>query len=181
MKRNRIGIVFGLVIYSIVILGFVFYIPYYVNEDGLSISIFNANMQLTAQLLLVLIFTTVTYLLTQLIVLIYPRLIDIKLINYACRTFPMYPIISLVVWLVFGFFDKMSEYDYASLGIDFVNANIDSYGSTLTHSDIIAIGESLKAGIGMYLIWVLTLLIVVQYIWYYIKFYKIFGVDEISE
>ena len=178
MKKVQVGVFAIILIHCTLIIGVLYYVPYYVNSEGLSMVLIDANIHLAARLLLVLIITTLTHVIALLLSYVYPRMLESKNVYFVCRTFPMFPIIGLVVWMLFNSLSATDIYDYASLGINFVNANIHAYPNTLSHSDMISVGESLDTGLGFYLVWIITVLVVALYTLYYRHFNQIFNIKE---
>lgn len=178
MKIKYIYILLALALFGLVLWGFIVYVPYYVNDEGLSMALYDTELRISAIITISFLFTAGTYILSILIFMVYPKLMDFQLIKYSVKTLPLYPIVSLIISLIFNLFIKRDEYDYASLGINFLNANIDSFSRTITYAEVVELGKSLNPGVGFYLVWVLAIVFLLEFLWYYFNFSKIFDIDE---
>ncbi len=177
MKLKYLFIILALILFGFVIYGFIAYVPYYKNDDGLTMTLYDTEKRISALIIFSYILTVVTYIYLILVSSINPKLLDSTFSNYSLRIIPLFPIFSLIINIITKLFVKMDYYAYAELGLDFLNANTDSYGEYMTLTQTIRLGESLQFGTGFYLVWVLVLIIFLHYIWYYRNYRIIFDID----
>lgn len=177
MKLKYIIMLLAVAFAGLVLWRFVTYVPYYVNDDGLSMAIYDTETRISALIALSFLFTAGIYIFSIVITLANSKLMNSYLVRYATAFSPAYAIVGLIINLSWNLFVKMNDYDYANLGIDFMNANTSSFSSTITHAEVIELGKSLNIGVGFYLVWVIVILFLLQSVWYYRNFNKIFDVD----
>jgi hypothetical protein len=175
--KSKVVNILTVFIYIIVISGTVFFLPYYKNSDGLHVTLLETNVELSARLLLIGIFVVLIPIIVYSLKYTFESLLFNQGVRYVLKIFLIVLAIGYIVWLML--FTWIIQVDYLDLGIDFVNANIDHYSSTLSTNDIRTIGESLEYGVGYYTTWIIALLMMIHSVWYYKHFNALYELEEI--
>lgn len=173
-------VIFGWVLSILVAVGTWFYItkvPYLVDGTGKYLVLIDHEVNLSSYLLLSAIFIALIYTITILLKLLKESIIENRHIAYFLRTLPIFPIFGGITWMVLDLFLSGDSSDSFSRGIDFVNANVGYYTSTIEFQEMVSIGAGLTYGIGYYLTIVIFLMLLIHQILFYIKFEKLFNIE----
>ena len=90
---------------------------------------------------------------------------------------PIYPIVTGLLWLLFDVLGNNDRTSHFIRGSEFITGNPDSFASSMTVDQIVAVGKNLEFGVGVVLTGILLLIMAVNHIVFMVKYPKMIEMD----